>query len=90
MVDHQFYFILFHDPNKNHDDTSYTEHNCYRNICLCNYQTIIRGHEELEQIILVLDNYNAFCEVINFAISDNYYDVLALVTSKGVSDLFVC
>lgn len=81
MANHQFYFILFRGPNKNLDDINYIEHHCYRNICMCNYQTIIRKHEELEQIIPVLDNYNAFCEVINFAISDNYYDVLVLVTS---------
>lgn len=56
---------------------------------MCNYQTIIRGHEEIEQIIPVMDNNNGFCEVIDFAISDNYCDVLVLLTAEGVSSLLV-
>lgn len=91
LVNHQFLFqFIFHDPNKNNDDLNYIGHHCYRNICLCNYQTIIRGHEEIEQIIPVMDNNNGFCEVINFAISDNYCDVLVLLTAEGVSSLLVC
>lgn len=90
LVNHQFLFqFIFHDPNKNNDDINYIGHHCYRNICLCNYQTIIRGHEEIEQIIPVMDNNNAFCEVIDFAISDNYCDVLVLLTAEGVSSLLV-
>lgn len=83
LVNHQFLFqFFFHDPNKNNDDLNYIGHHCYRNICLCNYQTIIRGHEEIEQIIPVMDNNNGFCEVIDFAISDNYCDVLVLLTAE--------
>lgn len=90
LVNHQFLFqFIFHDPNKNNDDINYIGHHCYRNICLCNYQTIIRGHEEIEQIIPVMDNNNGFCEVIDFAISDNYCDVLVLLTAEGVSSLLV-
>lgn len=91
LVNHQFFFqFIFHDPNKNNDDINYIGHHCYRNICLCNYQTIIRGHEEIEQIIPVMDKNNGFCEVINFAISDNYCDVLVLLTAEGVPSLLVC
>lgn len=91
LVNHQFLFqFFFHDPNKNNDDINYIGHHCYRNICLCNYQTIIRGHEEIEQIIPVMDNNNGFCEVIDFAISDNYCDVLVLLTAEGVPSLLVC
>lgn len=91
LVNHQFFFqLIFHDPNKNNDDLNYIGHHCYRNICLCNYQTIIRGHEEIEQIIPVMDNNNGFCEVIDFAISDNYCDALVLLTAEGVPSLLVC
>lgn len=91
LVNHQFLFqFFFHDPNKNNDDINYIGHHCYRNICLCNYQTIIRGHEEIEQIIPVMDNNNGFCEVIDFAISDNYCDALVLLTAEGVPSLLVC
>lgn len=91
LVNHQFLFqFIFHDPNKNNNDINYIGHHCYRNICLCNYQTIIREHEEIEQIIPVMDNNNGFCEVIDFAISDNYCDVLVLLTAEGVPSLLVC